>query len=290
MKIRLLRSEALRNRLDLMALLPISGWEVFFYLIPLLFLLIISFWTSKDYDLIPTWSLSNYQEVFSNPLFRKAFLWSVWITIATLLITISVAYPFAYGLAFVVPKNYRQVILIAIVAPFWTNYLVRVYSWQLIIGGNGIISQSLIALGLIDTPLQILYTHVATSIGLLHFLITVMILNLYSTLDNIDRSLIEAASDLGAGPFRCFFWIIFPLSVPGLAIGTMFGFIFAFTDFIAPSVLGGGTKPVFSQMIVDAAHWNANYPMASALSAVMLLAISAFLLLLFRIVKGIIKG
>lgn len=290
MKIRLLRSEALRNRLDLMALLPISGWEVFFYLVPLLFLLIISFWTSKDYDLIPTWSLSNYQEVFSNPLFRKAFLWSVWITIATLLITISVAYPFAYALAFVVPKKYRQVILIAIVAPFWTNYLVRVYSWQLIIGGNGIISQSLIALGLIDTPLQILYTHVATSIGLLHFLITVMILNLYSTLDNIDRSLIEAASDLGAGPFRCFFWIIFPLSVPGLAIGTMFVFIFAFTDFIAPSVLGGGTKPVFSQMIVDAAHWNANYPMASALSAVMLLAISVFLLLLSRIVKGIIKG
>jgi spermidine/putrescine transport system permease protein len=289
MKIRLPRSNALRHRLDLMALMPISGWEVFFYLVPLLFLIIISFWTSKDYDLIPTWTLSNYQEVFSNPLFRKAFLWSIWITIATLLITISVAYPFAYGLAFVVPKRYQQVILIAIVAPFWTNYLVRVYSWQLIIGENGIINQSLIALGLIDTPLRILYTHVATSIGLLHFLITVMILNLYSSLDNIDRSLIEAASDLGAGPFRNFFWIIFPLSVPGLAIGTMFVFIFAFTDFIAPSVLGGGTKPVFSQMIVDAAQWNANYPMASALSAVMLLAISLFLLLLFRIVRGIIE-
>jgi ABC-type spermidine/putrescine transport system permease subunit I len=289
MNLSLKKSGSLRNRLDLLALLPISGWEIFFYLVPLAYLLVISFWTTKDYQLIPSWTLSNYQSVFADPLFRKAFLWSVWITMTTLLITIIVAYPFAYGLVFKIPKKYRQLILIAIIAPFWTNYLVRVYSWQLIIGGNGVLSQALMAIGAIDTPLNVLYTHVATRIGLLHFLVTVMILNLYSTLDNVDRSLIEAASDLGAGPLKCFFWITFPLSLPGLAIGTMFVFIFSFTDFIAPSVLGGGTKPVFSQMIVDAAHWTANYPMASALSVVMLFAISVFLLLLFRIVKGVIK-
>jgi len=185
---------------------------------------------------------------------------------------------------------YRQLILIAIIAPFWTNYLVRVYSWQLILGGSGVINHALSVMGIIDAPLNILYTHIATRVGLLHFLVSVMILNLYGTLDNVDRSLIEAANDLGAGPFKSFLWVTFPLSLPGLSIGTVFVIIFSFTDFIAPTVLGGGTKPVYSQMVVDAAHWTANYPLASALSIAMILIISIFLLLIFRMVRAIIKN
>ena len=180
-------------------------------------------------------------------------------------------------------------ILIAIIAPFWTNYLVRAYSWQLILGGNGVINHLLMNAGFIKTPLSILYTHIATRIGLVHFLVTVMVLNLYATMDNIDRSLIEAASDLGAGPFKNFLWITFPLTLHGLAVGTVFVFIFSFTDFIAPSVLGGGTKPVFSQKIVDAAHWTANYSLASALSIAMILVIGIFLLLIFRMVRAAMK-
>ena len=116
-----------------------------------------------------------------------------------------------------------------------------------------------------------------------------MDLNLYTTMDNIYRSLIEAASDLGAGPFKNFLWITFPLTLHGLAVGTVFVFIFSFTDFIAPSVLGGGTTPVFSQKIVDAAHWTANYSLASALSIAMILVIGIFLLLIFRMVRTAMK-
>jgi spermidine/putrescine transport system permease protein len=281
--------EKVRPSRDLIGLLPITGWEVFFYLIPLIFLLLISFWTTKDYRIVPEWNLKNYITVFTNPLVRVAFLRSLGITFSTLIITILAAYPFAYGLVFKLPKRYRQLILIAIIAPFWTNYLVRVYSWQLILGGSGVLNHVLLQLKLIDAPLNILYTHVATRIGLLHFLISVMILNLYGTLDNVDRSLIEAAHDLGAGPFRSFWWVTFPLSLPGLAIGTVFVFIFCFTDFVAPSVLGGGTKPVFSQAVVDAAHWTANYPLASALSTVMMVAIAVFLLIIFRAVKALMR-
>jgi spermidine/putrescine transport system permease protein len=218
-----------------------------------------------------------------------AFFRSLVITLTTLGVTILVAYPFAYGLVFKVPLKYRQLILVAIIAPFWTNYLVRAYSWQLILGGNGVINHLLLNIGMIHSPLNILYTHVATRIGLVHFLVTVMVLNLYGALDSIDKSLIEAASDLGAGPFRNFLWITFPLSLPGLSIGTVFVFIFSFTDFIAPSVLGGGTKPVFSQRVVDAAHWTANYSLASALSMAMILVIAIFLLVIFRGVKAVIK-
>jgi len=279
----------LSGQKELIGLLPITGFEIFFYLAPLAFLLIISFWMTKDYQAVPIWNLENYRLVFTDPLVRVAFLRSLVITLTTLGITILVAYPFAYGLVFKVPPKYRQLILVAIIAPFWTNYLVRSYSWQLILGGNGVINHLLISIGIIHSPLNILYTHVATRIGLLHFLVTVMVLNLYGTLDSIDKSLIEAASDLGAGPFRNFLWITFPLSLPGLSVGTVFVFIFSFTDFIAPSVLGGGTKPVFSQKVVDAAHWTANYSLASALSMAMILAIALFLLVIFRTVKTIIK-
>lgn len=274
---------------EFVGLLPITGWQIFFYLVPFAFLTVISFWMTKDYQIIPTWNLGNYKAVFTDPLVRIAFIRSLGITLTTLVITILAAYPFAYGLVFKVPKKYRHIILIAIIAPFWTNYLVRVYSWQLIIGGTGVINHILSLIGIIDSPLNILYTHIATRIGLLHFLISVMILNLYGTLDNVNKSYIEAANDLGAGPFKSFLWVTFPLSLPGLANGTVFVFIFSFTDFIAPSVLGGGTKPVYSQMVVDAAHWTANYPYASALSIVMLLVIALFLLIIFMTIKAIVK-
>lgn len=274
---------------EFIGLLPITGWQIFFYLVPFGFLIVISFWMTKDYQIISTWNWGNYKAVFTDPLVRIAFFRSLGITLTTLVITILAAYPFAYGLVFKVPKKYRHVILIAIIAPFWTNYLVRVYSWQLIIGGTGLINHLLSLSGIIDSPLNILYTHIATRIGLLHFLISVMILNLYGTLDNVNKSYIEAASDLGASPFKSFLWVTFPLSLPGLANGTVFVFIFSFTDFIAPSVLGGGTKPVYSQMVVDAAHWTANYPYASALSIVMLLVIAIFLLIIFMSIRAIAK-
>jgi len=275
---------------DIIGLFPITGWEVFFYLAPLGFLMVISFWLTKDYQVLPSWNLENYKRVFTDPIIRVAFSRSMIISITTLVITILAAYPFAYGLVFKTPKKYRQLILIAIIAPFWTNYLVRVYSWQIILGGTGVINQLLMKSGIIHSPLNILYTHVATRIGLLHFLVTVMILNLYGTLDNVDKSLIEAANDLGAGPIKRFLHITFPLSLPGLAVGSVFVFIFSFADFIAPTVLGGGTKPVYSQMVVDAAHWTANWPLASALSMVMLVVIMFFLLFVFRIMRVETKG
>ena len=275
---------------DIIGLVPITSWQIFFYLVPLGYLVVISFWLTMDYQIISDWNLGNYYRIITDPIIRLAFGRSMFISITTLAITILVAYPFAYGLVFKVPKKYRILILIAIIAPFWTNYLVRVYAWQIILGSNGVINQFLLKIGIIHSPLNILYTHVATRIGLVHFLTTIMILNLYGTLDNVDGSLIEAANDLGAGPIRRFFHVIFPLSFPGLAVGSIFVFIFSFADFIAPTVLGGGTKPVYSQMVVDAAHGTANWPLASALSNVMLLAIMVFALVVFRIMRVDTRG
>ena len=201
----------LSSKREFIGLLPITGWQIFFYLVPLAFLMVISFWMTKDYQIVSTWNLENYKAVFTDPLVRVAFFRSLGITLTTLVITILAAYPFAYSLDFKVPIKYRHVILIAIIAPFWTNYLVRVYSWQLILGGSGVVNHMLSFLGIIDSPLNILYTHIATRIGLLHFLISVMILNLYGTLGrSIQKLFVGNVSLKPSGPcqryrFRIYF-------------------------------------------------------------------------------------
>jgi ABC-type spermidine/putrescine transport system permease subunit I len=168
------------------------------------------------------------------------------------------------------------------IVPFWTNYLIRAYSWQIILANNGLLNQILKMLNLIETPITILYTHAATLIGFTYFYMVLITMLLYSSMDSINRSLLEAASDLGAGRFRSFIEIIFPLSLPGLIVGGIFVFIMSFGDFVAPSILGGGRKPVFTQLIVDEIQGTVNWSMASALAVFMVITILTILALFLR--------
>ena len=183
-------------------------------------------------------------------------------------------------LVFVVPRRWRVFLLILIIAPFWTSYLIRAYSWFIMLGNTGIVNMVLKSLGLIEKPLQILYTNTATTIGLIHYLMPIMTLTIYTTLENIDPKLLEAANDLGAGRMQSFFHVILPLSATGLVNGMMFIYILAFADFISPATLGGQNERVFPQLIVDAVQWNINWPLASALSIMMVAAIFGVLLVL----------
>lgn len=170
----------------------------------------------------------------------------------------------------------------AILASFWTNYLVRAYSWQIILANNGVVNYALTVLGLIKEPLDILYTPKAATIGLVHYLLAIMTFNIYTTLENIDKRLIEAAKDLGAGSFQTFWKITLPLSSGGLVTGAMFIFVLTFADFVSPSVLGGQNQRVFPQLVVDAVQWNINWPMASAFAVIMVATILIILALLSR--------
>lgn len=259
-------------------LVPVTVWETVFYLLPMTYLVLASFWEVRDLRLLKTWTLENYRLILFDATYYSTYFRSLGLALSVVLITMIAAYPLAYALVFTIPARYRRLCLIAIVIPFWTSYLIRAYSWQIILGDTGLINQLLQALGVIEQPVHILFTHTATRIGLTHFCLPLMTLNLYAVMENIDPHLLEAASDLGARRWRTFYEVILPLSLPGLVIGSMLVFIFAFADFITPSLLGGGTKPVLPQLVVDALKNIFDVPMASALS--MLLVATVFLVFL----------
>jgi spermidine/putrescine transport system permease protein len=263
-------------------LAPISLWQLIFYLSSATFLFVASFWVMKEYRLTPAWTLQNYAIFFKEFIYFKAYFTSLLFATTTVAITILVAYPFAYALVFVVPRRWLSVALVAVIAPFWTNYLVRAYAWQVVLANNGILNYLLIQARLITEPIDILYTLVAARIGLVHFLLAIMTLILYTTLEGIDRNLLEAAGDLGAGRLRTFLEVILPLSSGGLVAGGMFIFVLAFADFVSPAVLGGQAQRVFPQLVVDAVQWTVNWPQASAFAVIMVVTILAIVGLFAR--------
>ncbi|MGI5839234.1 MAG: ABC transporter permease [bacterium] len=266
-------------------LLPISGWMLLFYVVPAVYIFLASFMTMENYRLVPAWTLSNYRYILSQAMYHKAYLNSLWLAGKTVVLTTLLAYPLAYALAFAVPKRWRLPLLVAVIAPFWTNYLVRAYSWQIILANKGLLNYLLALLGLVREPVNILYTPQATTIGLVHYLLAIMTLNLYTTLENIDRRLLEAAKDLGANGFQVFRQVILPLSSGGLVSGAMFIFILAYSDFVSPSVLGGQIQRVFPQLVADAIQWNIDWPMASAFAVIMVTTILLVLSVLSRWMK-----
>jgi len=257
--------------------LPIASWLGVFYLIPLLFIVLTSFRRMIDYKLVNEYTLENYIRVFTNPTYLAALKNSLVLSVRVVLITTVLAYLLALALKYAVPDRLHTFFLVLIIAPFWTSYLIRAYSWFIVLGNTGVINGLLKALHVIEQPLHILYTPKATTIGLVHYLLPLMSLNLFNAIDSIDDSMLEAADDLGAGPLRKFFKIILPLSASGLCSGLMFIFILAFADFVSPATLGGQMQRVFPQLIVDAVQWNVDWPLAASLSVVMVFVICLIL-------------
>ncbi|HET7092654.1 MAG TPA: ABC transporter permease [Thermomicrobiales bacterium] len=254
-------------------LLPLTLWEAVFYFVPAVLLFFTSFWVMQRYQLVADWTLANYQQVFGKRIYFDAYLTSIWLSVSTVLIAVALAYPAAYAVAFVVPPRWQRACMIAMIIPFWTNYLVRAYAWQLVLANNGLINYVLLQTGLRTEPVKILYTHVATRIGLVHFLVVLLTLALYTRMESIDRNLLEAARDLGASRLRAFFEVIVPLTRGAAITGVMFIFVLAFADFISPAVLGGQTRRVFPQLVVDAIQNDVNYPLAAAFATVMVATI-----------------
>ena len=254
-----------------LGLLPVTAWQAAFYLVPLVLIILTSFWVMHEFRLSPDWTTDNYRRLMASPGVLRAFWTSITVSFTVVAISTVIAYALAYVIAFHVPRRYRLLLLIALIAPFWTNYLVRAYAWQLILGSNGLLNYLLVNSGLTAEPLRILYTHTATRIGLVHLVTPLMTLMLYVTLENINPRLMDAAADLGARGFRRFIHVVLPLSRPGLAVGLMLTFVLVFTDFISPAVLGGQARRTVTQLVVDSIQWSVNYPRGAAISVLMIL-------------------
>jgi putrescine transport system permease protein len=215
-------------------------------------------------------TIDNYLWLTQDNLYLNAYLSSLRIAAISTLLTLLVAYPIAYGMARA-PKRWQATLLMLVILPFWTSFLIRVYSWIGILKKEGLLNQFLLWVGVIDEPLTILNTNWAVYIGIVYSYLPFMILPLYAALERMDQTLLEAASDLGSPPFRSFWQITFPLSLPGVIAGCFLVFIPVTGEFVIPDLLGGSDTLMIGKTLWTEFFNNRDWPLASAVAVVLLL-------------------
>ena len=255
-------------------------FTVLFFVAPLVVMACVSFWTRKHGALIPEWTLVNYEKFFSKSYLRAALFNSFEVTLLTTMISVLLAYPLAYVLAFKVSVRWQRLVLLFAVLPFWTSYVVRSYSWLLVISDHGILNDALIGVGVLSDPVQIAYSRAATVLGFVHFFTMLLTLTIYSNLIQINPSHLKAAQDLGASNAKVLWHVTLPLSLPGIAVGAFLTFVITIGDYITPQILGGNTEVLMPQAIILQISRTANLPMASMMA---ILLMTCVLLVYFSI-------
>ncbi len=244
---------------------------------PFALMVMFSFWTQTGFEFDTSITLKNYETVASRAIYSALFYRSLMISGACTVVTILLAYPMAYYVAFHVRRN-KMIWIILMTLPFWTSYLLRVFSWKIILGYNGVINTGLEELGFISEPLSfLLYSPTAVVITLTHAWAAFAILPIYVSLEKIDRSLLEAATDLGDGPVKRFLGVTLPLSLPGVIAGTLLIFVPTVGDFVTPALVGGPDGLMIANIVQAQFGRINNWPMGAALSitSMVLIAIIA---------------
>jgi putrescine transport system permease protein len=263
-------------------------WLFVFFLLPFLILLYISFVDQGESinPFKPIWDpvtgilslkYENYWTIFRDgeggtlfqTIYIEAYLRSIWYALCTAFLCLLFGYPFAYFIARSSP-SVRPALLMMVMLPFWTSFLLRVYAWKGILADQGVINQLLMGIGIIDEPIQMLYTNVSMLVGMTYVYLPFMILPLYANLVKMDFRLLEAAYDLGTSPFKAFWLVTVPLSKAGIVAGFMLVFIPAVGEFVIPSLLGGPENIMIGRVVWDEMFTSNNWPRASALAVVMI--------------------
>ena len=244
--------------------------------VPLAGIVIVSFWTQTGFDINADWNLDNYRVLFTpeGALYRILIVKSLWMSLTATIAVVLLAYPMAYFMAFRVEKS-KLIWIILLTVPFWTSYLLRIFAWKVILGFNGVINSGLKFVGVVDKPLEfLLYNPTAVTITLAHAWAAYAVLPIYVSLEKIDRSYLEAATDLGDSKWKRFWRITFPLSLPGTISATLLVFIPTVGDYITPTLVGGTSGIMIGNSIVTQFGKANNAPLGAALSCIMMLAIT----------------
>jgi putrescine transport system permease protein len=226
--------------------------------------------------------LGNYSFLFTDPLYIRSYLYSLKVAAVSTFFCLLIGYPMAYAIARA-GSTVRSVLLMLIVLPFWTSFLLRVYAWIGLLKNNGVINNVLMYLGVIHEPLTLLQTDFAVYIGIVYSYLPFMILPLYANLEKHDVTLLEAAADLGASPFTAFRRITLPLSLPGIAAGCLLVFIPAVGEYVIPSLLGRTDQLMIGRVLSDEFFENRDWPIASAVAILMLLLLVVPIMLFQRL-------
>jgi spermidine/putrescine transport system permease protein len=253
-------------------------WLVGFFLVPIFYLLAVSFAARSPYGTI-AWilGLRNYARAFQ-PLYLEIYWRSVWMALLSTLLCAGLGYPVAYTIALRVSARWKSALLLLVVIPFWTSFLIRTYAWMVILRTEGVINNVLLGLHLTHEPLRLLYTPLAVFIGLIYGELPFMILPLYAVLQKIDPALLEAAQDLGASRLATFLKVTLPLSTPGLVAGAVLVFIPSIGAFVTPDLLGGARTMMVGNLIQNQFALVRDQPFGSAVAFLLTFAVLALLL------------
>jgi putrescine transport system permease protein len=273
------------------------AWLGLFFLFPLLIVLRVSlahstigippytpFLTNSGEGIKIHATLANFVLLVRDDLYVRAYLGALGNAALATVLCLVFGYPIAYAITRT-PGNWRGLLLFLVMLPFWTSFLIRVYAWIAILKPNGLLNQLLIASGLIATPLPLLNNGFSVELGLVYSYLPFMILPLYGSLSALDERLIEAAADLGARPFRAFLGVTLPLSLPGVAAGSLLVLIPAIGEFVIPDLLGGPDTLMIGKVLWDEFFNNRDWPVASAVAVVLVAALAIPLLLAQRFLE-----
>lgn len=258
------------SRIGWASVTPALLWTLAFFVLPFLAMVIVSLHPKGSDGL----SFASYGQFFTNPSYWRAMTNSIEVTALVTIISVLLAYPFAWILAFVVPQRWQRLALMLAVLPFWTSYVVRSYSWLLVLAERGVVNTSLLKLGVIAEPLQLANTRTATIIGFVHFFVMLLTLTIYANLKQLSPNYRKAAADLGATPLQSFVYVILPLTLPGIMVGAFLTFVLAIGDYITPQILGGNNELLMPQLIMMQIGRRGDFSSASALSIILMAVVT----------------
>ena len=228
----------------------------------------------------PTFSTQHYRALFAEPAYVAAFVNTIDLSVSVTLLTLLLGYPVAYLMTTLSPRG-RAVVLACVLVPFWTSILVRTFAWMVLLGRNGLLNHALVALGIVETPIALIHNRIGVQIGMVHVLLPLMILPLYSVMARIDPAWLRAARSLGARPWQAFVHVFLPLSVPGIGAGCALVFLSSIGFFVTPALLGGPKQITIAMLIDLMINDLLNWGFGAAL-ALMLLAVVTVLFVIFQ--------
>jgi spermidine/putrescine transport system permease protein len=270
------------KRVQVLSLLsPSALYLLVFFLLPLVMVLLVSLGKRGPMGgVVYDWNLDNYIR-FIDRIYFKVFIRSVWIATANTVLCLLFGYPFAYFIARR-PKRWRNVLLLLVMVPFWTNFLVRTYAWMVILRDKGLINSLLMLTGIITEPLPLLFNQNAVILGLFYGYLPFMVLPLYASIEKVDFSLVEAAQDLGANTLTAFRRIVLPLTMPGIVAGAIITFIPSIGAYVTPDLLGGAKAMMIGNLLQQQFLEVRDWPFGSAVGFVLMATVLLATMLYFR--------
>jgi spermidine/putrescine transport system permease protein len=260
----------IRNAFSMLS--PSLLWLLLFLLIPLIMVTVISFTTREGYGgIVYDFSTDSYETAFFSSLYGKVILNSIYWAIISTVVCLLLGYPFAYYIANA--GKYKNLLLMLVMIPFWTNLLIRLYAWVILLNGEGVINHFLQKIGIISEPLTLMNTPFAIIIGMVYGFLPFMILPIYASIEQLDKTYLEASEDLGANPFKTFLKVTLPLTFPGILAGFIITFVPAVSVFVITDLLTGSKLVMIGNVIKDAYLIEMNWQLGSALSILLMVLV-----------------